>query len=154
MVQSMTKIKIYLDTSVFSAYYDDRTKMRQYQTREFWLKLKEYEKYISTIVIDELNAVFDETLRQDLISLTKDFIILQIDDKAELLSEKYLDKGIFPNKYKEDAMHLAIASVNGIEILVSWNFEHLVKRKTRIEANQANTLNGYKLIDIIAPPEL
>ncbi len=154
MVQFMTKTKIYLDTSVFSAYYDDRTKMRQDQTREFWLKFNEYEKHISTIVIDELNAVFDETLRKDLILLTKDFKTLQIDDKAESLSEKYLDRGIFPKKYKEDAMHLAIASVNGIEILVSWNFEHLVKRKTRIEANQANTLNGYKLIDIIAPPEL
>jgi predicted nucleic acid-binding protein len=150
----MAKLKVYLDTSVFSAYYDDRVKMRQDQTKEFWTKLNEYDKFASEVVIDELNAVSDDKLRENLILLTKDFEILQVNEECEALAEKYIKRGIFPEKYREDAIHLALASVSGIDILVSWNFEHLVKRKTRLEANEANSLNGYNSIDIIAPPEL
>jgi predicted nucleic acid-binding protein len=150
----MAKLKVYLDTSVFSAYYDDRAKMRHDQTKEFWAKLNEYDKFASEVVIDELNAVSDDKLRENLILLTKDFEILQVNEESEALAEKYTKRGIFPEKYREDAIHLALASVSGIDILVSWNFEHLVKRKTRLEANEANSLNGYKSIDIIAPPEL
>jgi predicted nucleic acid-binding protein len=150
----MGKLKIYLDTSVFSAYYDDRTKLRQEQTKRFWVKLKEYDKYISEIVLDELNAVSDDELRKKLIRLTKDFEITKVDAKSELLADQYIKKEIFPEKYRDDALHLAVASVNGVDILISCNFEHLVKRKTRLEANFANSLNGYKSIDILAPPEL
>ena len=150
----MGKLKIYLDTSVFSAYYDDRVEVRQEQTKRFWVKLVEYDKYISEIVMDELNAVTDNELREKLIELTKDFEIIKVDSESEALANQYIRKEIFPEKYRDDALHLAIASVNGIDILISWNFEHLVKRKTRLEANLANSLNGYKSIDIIVPPEL
>ena len=154
MVTLMAKLKLYLDTSVFSAYYDNRAKMRQEQTKEFWTKLTDYEKYASDLVVDELNAVTDEKLRDNLIKLTYDIIILKVDDESDNLAKKYIERGIFPERYRDDAIHLAIATVNGIDILVSWYFEHLVKRKTRLEANLANSLNGYKSIDIIAPPEL
>jgi len=150
----MSKLKVYLDTSVFSAYFDERVPMRQNQTKEFWDQLKEYERYASDLVLDELKAVTDKKLKNNMIRLTKEFRILKLNDQCITLAEIYIEKGIFPERYKDDAIHLAIASVNGIDILVSWNFEHLVKRKTRLEANLANSLNGYKSIDIIAPPEL
>ncbi|MHA2033548.1 MAG: type II toxin-antitoxin system VapC family toxin [Candidatus Kariarchaeaceae archaeon] len=150
----MAQLKVYLDTSVFSAYFDDRAPMRQRQTREFWDRLKEYERHASELVLDELNAVTDEKLRSNMIGLTKEFQILKLNDQCNTLAEKYIEKGIFPERYKDDALHLAIATINVIDILVSWNFEHLVKRKTRLEANLANSLNGYKTIDIVAPPEL
>jgi predicted nucleic acid-binding protein len=150
----MGKLKIYLDTSIFSAYYDDRVKIRQEQTKRFWVKLEDFDKYISEIVLDELGAVTDNDLRKKLIELTKDFEIIKIDVEAEAMADQYIKKEIFPEKYRDDALHLAIATVNNIDILISWNFEHLVKRKTRLEANLANSLNGYRSIDIIAPPEL
>ena len=150
----MGKLKIYLDTSVFSAYYDERVKIRSEQTKIFWQKLVEYEGYISQIVLDELGAVTDEELRRKLIDLTKEFQKLDIDSEVEALADQYIKRGIFPEKYRDDALHLAVATVNDVDILISWNFEHLVKRKTRLEANLANSLNGYKSIDIIVPPEL
>ncbi len=150
----MVKLKVYLDTSVFSAYFDSRSPMRQNQTKEFWGQLNKYERCASDLVLDELNAVTDDDLRNNMIKLTNDFQILKVNDQCITLAEKYIERGIFPERYRDDAIHLAIASINGIEILISWNFEHLVKRKTRLEANLANSLNGYKSIDIIAPPEL
>ena len=150
----MGKLKIYLDTSVFSAYYDERVKIRSEQTKIFWQKLVEYEGYISQIVLDELGAVTDDELRRKLMDLTKDFQKLNIDSEGEALADHYIKRGIFPEKYRDDALHLAVATVNDVDILISWNIEHLVKRKTRLEANLANSLNGYKSIDIIVPPEL
>ena len=114
----------------------------------------EYEGYISQIVLDELGAVTDDELRSKLMDLTKGFETLNIDSKAEALADQYIKRGIFPEKYRDDALHLAVATANDVDILISWNFEHLVKRKTRLEANLANSLNGYKSIDIIVPPEL
>lgn len=61
---------------------------------------------------------------------------------------------IFPAKYRDDALHLAIASVSGMDYLLSWNFEHLVKVKTKDMAKRVNTSKGYKNIEIISPLEL
>ena len=73
----MAQLKVYLDTSVFSAYFDDRAPMRQRQTREFWDRLKEYERYASELVLEELNAVTDEKLRSNMVGLTTEFQILK-----------------------------------------------------------------------------
>ena len=150
----MGKLKIYLDTSVFSAYFDERVKIRSEQTKIFWQKLVEYDGYISQIVLDELGAVTDDELGRKLMDLIKEFQKLDVDSEVEALADQYIKRGIFPEKYRDDALHLAVDTVNDMDILISWNFEHLVKRKTRLEANLANSLNGYKSIDIIVPPEL
>ena len=53
-----------------------------------------------------------------------------------------------------DANHVAVAVVNGIQYLASWNFRHLVKIATRRLVNLVNALVGYGQIEIVAPPEL
>ena len=60
----------------------------------------------------------------------------------------------FPDRYVADAQHVAIAVVNGVDYLCSWNFTHLVKVSTRREVNLVNSLMGYGQVEIIAPPEL
>lgn len=57
-------------------------------------------------------------------------------------------------KYRDDALHLAIASVENMDILVSWNFDHIVRLKTKHGVTGINTLLGHKVIDIISPSEL
>lgn len=54
----------------------------------------------------------------------------------------------------DDALHVAIASFNEINYLISWNFEHIVKVKTRKLVNFVNVINGYREIEIISPQEL
>ena len=53
----MKKLMIYLDTSVFSAYYDKRMKIRQSETKEFWGELEKYDKFISDLVLEELDSI-------------------------------------------------------------------------------------------------
>ena len=73
---------------------------------------------------------------------------------AQELSRKYIAQGIIPEKYEDDAFHIAIASVNDIDVILSWNFEHIVKLKTKRETVAINLLMGYKEIDIYSPLEV
>ncbi len=79
--------------------------------------------------------------------------VTQVTTEAESLASEYIRREIIPSAYFDDALHIAIAVTSNADILVSWNFEHIVKRKTRIEVNLVNSLLGYRNIDIIAPPE-
>jgi hypothetical protein len=80
--------------------------------------------------------------------------VLNLDEEATILAQEYIDREIFPEKYRSDANHVAVAVINGIGYLCSWNFTHLVKVNTRREVNLVNALKGYGQIEIIAPPEL
>ena len=150
----MSKEKLYFDTSVPSAYYDKRTKERMEFTKEFWVKVDGYELYISTLVIDELKQADPKSLKEKLLKLVDGCAILELDDEIWNLAEAYVKANILPQKYFNDALHIAVSVVNGIEFLVSWNFKHFVNVKTRHMVNVVNHKEGYGIIEIIAPPEL
>ena len=149
----MQKLKIYLDTSVISAYFDERVPIRLEETRRFWKNSSAHEFLISDIVIKEVMNTKKENIRQQMLDLVSNLQVTQITTETESLASEYVTRQIIPSTYFDDALHIAIAVINNADILVSWNFEHIVKRKTRIEVNLVNTLLGYKNIDIIAPPE-
>ncbi len=151
----MIKEKVYLDTTVPSAYYDDRAPDRKKNTREFWNKrLPEFETVISTIVLMEIRDTPDSEKRSNMEDLVGELEVLEFNEEADGLSQEYVRRGIFPEKYTSDSNHVATAVVNGIGYFASWNFSHLVKVSTRREVNLVNSLKGYRPIEIIAPPEL
>lgn len=137
-----------------SAYYDFKDRKRMLETRRFWKVLKYYDVYVSALTLAELRQAKDPSKREKLIDLVKNFKSLEIIPDAEGLADEYLREKIIPSRYRGDALHLAIASVNNIDYLVSWNFEHLVNIKTRRASERINRLKGYRVIEIIAPPEL
>jgi predicted nucleic acid-binding protein len=145
--------KIYLDTSVISALFDHRTPERMSMTKSAWEQFNNYETYISDRVLGELNRV-SEPLREKFLKVIEDFAVLSTSENAHSLAKTYIEQGIFPEKYYDDALHVAIASVNQIGILLSWNFTHLVKLKTRRMVALVNTLENYLPVEILSPPEL
>jgi len=149
----MRKNTIYLDTSVISALFDERTPERKALTREFWEKDHNYEKFLSEITVNEINAA-TESLRNKMNQEVENIPILPLTVEIELLANEYIKNEIFPEKYRNDALHISVATINEIEYLLSWNFRHLVKVKTRRLVNLINELKGYSSIEIIAPPEL
>ncbi len=151
----MKKETLYLDTSVPSAYYDERAKERQDSTIKFWKDaLPNFRVYISEVTVEELKETKDETLRRKFKSLIKGFKVLKTNKKIRDLANAYIGKGVFPEKYLDDALHVAVASFYEISYVVSWNFEHLVKVKTRKSVNLVNILEGYREIEIVSPQEL
>ena len=146
---------LYLDTSVVRAYYDARVKERRDTTIDFWGNVAfNYKVFISDITVSELENTREEALRIKFRELIKDLKVLRLNQKARDLANVYINRGVFPDKYLEDALHVAIATCHDISYVISWNFEHLVKVKTRKTVNLVNILEGYKEIEIISPPEL
>lgn len=150
------KKKLYLDTSVPGAYYDDRSPEQRDITRAFWQRLDKYDLYTSTLVKDEierLGEVYSREIHQLTMMLINHHTVLSITDKTEQLAEIYLRNRVVPASQISDALHLAIASTNRIDYLVSWNFRHLVRQSTRQGVKLINQGQGYPSFDIVAPSE-
>jgi len=147
-------VKVYLDTSVPSAYYDNRQPERQKMTKDFWPMLKDYEVSVSDVTIGELKRHKDERIKENMLNLIKDYDVLKSSPESEALAKAYVENGIIKERFKEDADHIAIATIAEVDYLISWNFGHLVNVKTRERVKALNILKGYKPIEIIALPEL
>lgn len=151
----MRKENLYLDTSVVSAYYDKRAKERREATIKFWKEiLPVYQVCVSEITVKEINATRDAALKKRLKRLIGKFKTLKVNAKIRQHAKIYVEEKIFPEKYIDDALHVAVVSFYEIPYLVSWNFEHLVKVKTRKLVNSVNILKGFKEIEVVSPQEL
>ena len=82
------------------------------------------------------------------------FPMLDVDDEAQLLAEKIILRKAIPAEYPEDALHIAIATVNGMEVILTWNFAHLNNPFTRKLVRQAVEGEGYECPEICSPEEL
>ena len=69
-------------------------------------------------------------------------------------SDLYVSEGVIPQKYRTDGLHIAVATVYGLDLLISMNFQHIVKHKTEKMTGAINTLNGYHAIEIVSPMEV
>ena len=80
--------------------------------------------------------------------------ILELTEEDKELADIYVEKGAIPKKYEEDALHIAIGVNNNMDYLLSWNFKHIVKLKTKNIIRFINTLAKIAQIEIITPVEL
>ncbi|MHB0981544.1 MAG: PIN domain-containing protein [Thermoleophilia bacterium] len=70
------------------------------------------------------------------------------------LRDAYLQAGIVTPRYSDDALHVALATVSGCTLIVSWNFQHIVHFQKIPLYNAMNTLQGYQQIAIFSPQEV
>jgi predicted nucleic acid-binding protein len=110
------KLRVYTDTSVFSAYHDDRAADRKSLTREFWQNLAAYECSTSELAVEELRQTADLQLRAQMESLLAGFQIIPVTDEMRTLAEKYLLAGAFTRTMYNDTVHVA-AGLPPIDIL-------------------------------------
>jgi len=80
--------------------------------------------------------------------------MLDLDDEARTLAEKIIGDNGIPTQYPEDALHIAVAAVNGMDVLVTWNFAHLNNPFTRIRVREIVENEGYVCPEICSPDEL
>ena len=77
--------------------------------------------------------------------------MVSLDEEGIALAQKYIDEKIIPIKYRDDAFHIALATLNACTALVSWNFQHIVKLKTILGVNVINRMLWYQEIEILTP---
>jgi len=119
------------------------------------IKDEKYEAYTSRYVIDELTNA-PEAKREKMLNLIleHDIPILEPNDEAVRIADLYISENIIPQKYRMDGLHIAIAPENDLNMIVSMNFQHIVKRKTKLQTGNINTLNGYHAVEIYSPMEV
>lgn len=147
-------MKIYLGTSVISALFDEKNPERKNVTEDFFREIHRYQVYISELTLLEIDRTPDLHLRAQMNECITKFNILSIDDSIKELVKQYIHFGAIQQANLEDAHHIAIASFNEMDFLLSWNFRHIVRRKTRDIVLMVNTLNNLKPIEISTPGEL
>ena len=153
----MKKIKYYLDTTIFNFVFAEGDTEKKDITVKLFKDLPSISNgiYISDEVIREISRA-PEPRKSQLVGQLEETnpLLLEVDIEAEELAVRYVKERIIPERYRSDAVHIAVAVVNGIEVIVSWNFEHIVKLKTRVMVNGINRLLGYHEIEICSPEEV
>ena len=148
--------KIYLETTVFNYFFDTQRDAHKDTVRLFRdIQAGKYDAYTSVYVVDELEKAPSEK-RDKMMGLMAKYGIsaLALNDEAELLANVYVEQGIIPLKYRTDGVHIAVAAVNDLDMIISMNFQHIVKRKTKIGTGNINALNGYRTVEICTPMEV
>ena len=147
-------MKMYLDTSVISALFDDRNPERQALTEEFFSRIDIYDVYISELTIAEIESTPDQSLKNKMKQVIKDFSVLGMNESVDELAKECVNYGAVPESYQEDAYHIAVAILNEMDYLISWNFRHIVRRITKDIVRMISTLRNLKQVEIATPGEL
>jgi len=151
------KRTIYIETSVVSYLVADmsdniRVSGHQLATHEFWKILPEYEVSISDTVVEETSKG-DEGKIQKRLRRIRDFRVLEIDEKTQALAIKLVGEKAIPEKCPEDALHIAVAAINEIEFIVTWNFKHINNPFMIRKISDVVTSAGYSMPVICSPEE-
>ena len=149
----MKKLRIYVDTSVIGGCLDD-----------------EFKEWSNGLLLDFKNGIFLPVLSvlteaeiadapkrvQAVFAQFRAYCqhLVPLEEESIELAHHYLDRGIITPKYLEDAQHIAIATVTGSDMVVSWNFRHIVHFDKIIRFNAVNMELGYKNIAIYSPREV
>ncbi|TAE38123.1 MAG: PIN domain protein [Sphingobacteriales bacterium] len=147
------KQRIYIDTSVVGGYFDDEFSA---DTIPFFSRVKNGE--ITIIVSDILEA---ELLR------APDFVRVLLTNMPEIqiekiklsreaieLADKYIEAKVVGKTSRADCQHIAIATLCNADVLISWNFKHIVNLDRIRGYNAINYQNGHKMIEIRTPKEI
>jgi predicted nucleic acid-binding protein len=156
------KPNIYLDTSVPNFLFAEDSPEKKEVTVDFFenfIQKGKYKAFISSLVITEIENTQDPLKRLQLLdSLSKypiEIISLDNFDEVEKLAQKYIDSGAIPVRKIMDALHVAVCTVYGINILVSWNFKHLANINHEYKIRSVNYQNNYfNELRIITPMEM
>ncbi len=146
-------MKVYVDTSVFGGCFDA-------EFEEWSNKLiEEFKLGLKILVISDLTLREIEEAPLNVKKIVgeipeehKEYVIL--DEESKLLANRYINEGVVSEEYLVDAQHIAIATVNKVDVLVSWNFRHIVNLTKIRLYNSVNLKYGYPILEIRSPREV
>ena len=149
----MKKQRIYIDTSVVGGFFD---RMFAEDTKLLFKRLenKEVIFVLSDLLREELKSA-PQRVRSLLDNYpVENFETLVLTDEARELADKYIVENVVGRTSLDDCRHIALATINKVDVLASWNFKHIVNL-TRIRGyNAVNLKNGYQTLEIRNPKDL
>jgi predicted nucleic acid-binding protein len=145
--------KIYIDTSIVGGYFDDEFSS---DTQALFKRLenKEIIFMISSVLQQELQKA-PNNVRELLDKYnTNCFEYIELTKEAIDLADKYIDERVVGKASVDDCRHIALATINRADVLVSWNFKHIVNLDRIKGYNGVNLKYGYSIVEIRTPKEL
>jgi predicted nucleic acid-binding protein len=149
----LKKDRIYIDTSIVGGYFDIEF---EFETKNLFKRLEN--KEIIFVVSDLMDIELErapENVKTLLFNYSKDcFERVSLTKEAQELGQMYVNEKVVGQTSIEDCYHIAMATINNVDVLASWNFKHIVNF-TRIKGyNSVNLKNGYNLLEIRNPKDL
>ena len=149
----MLRPRIYVDTSVIGGCFDNEFKEYSNQLFEEFIS-RDKRLVISDLVLFELEGA-PENVKEVLNKVTEDNIeYVFINEESVSLANAYLKEGVIAENSLSDARHIAIASMERVDVLVSWNFKHIVNLNRIHLINSVNLKLGYPILEIRSPMEV
>ncbi len=153
------KPKVYIETSIISylAAHPSRDLIiaaNQQLTHDWWdTKRPGFDLYISQLVTQEASAG-DQVAAQHRLERLAEIPLLALNDEALQLAERLLNEKTLPPESTEDALHIALATTNGMDYLLTWNFKHIANAVMRSRIEHICREAGYEPPTICTPQEL
>ena len=149
--------RLYVDTSVFGALFDEEDPERVRLTRSTLRRIKQapYEAFIGTPVLEEISIAplrLRVALERQLKSLSP--TLIEEGTASLRLAQAYMDARLVPPPQRNDARHIAIATAADLDAIVYWNIRDMVNIKKKKIVHSVNAKFGYRLIDIVSPLEV
>ena len=150
--------KVYLETTIPSyltawASRDLVKAAHQQITREWWQHRARFDLYISQLVLREASGGDAEAARLRLEAL-KGVTVLALSPAASALAQQLVQQGPLPGNAVADALHIAIAVVNGMDYLLTWNCAHIANAAIRHRIEATCRASGYEPPVLCTPEEL
>ncbi len=153
---AIEKLLLYLETTVFNYYFDaDREGHEDVVRLLEAIKAGEYEGYASWYVTDELQEA-PEPKRSAMLSLIDEYGITVLDSIPEVarLADIYIEANVMSELHRLDSLHVATAAVYQLDCVISYNFQHINREKTKILTTAINHTEGYNEVTICTAREV
>ena len=149
-------LRAYIETTIFNRFLEED---REYhvETQMIFERIlkKEIAAYSSTYVIEEIDKA-PEPKRTEMLQLFNKYniTVLEIDQRAYDLAETYIEMGIIPQKFRLDGIHIAMAAIYNMDCIVSLNFRHINKLKTKMATEIVHKMKELNNPQICTPMEV
>lgn len=147
------KQRIYIDTSVVGGYFDEEFKEA---TQGLFQRLENAE--IIFVISDLLDLELidaPQNVRELLLKYSADkFEKVKLTEEAIKLADIYITEKVVGKTSLEDCRHIALATINRVDVLASWNFKHIVNLEKIKGYNSVNLRLGYQMLEIRSPKDL
>jgi hypothetical protein len=153
MIGVKRTLRVYADTSVFGGCFDDEFRAESVGFFEE-VRAGRFVLVVSDVTLDEL-ALAPESVRRILADLPPSQIeVVNSSEESNALKQAYLDAGVVGPASRNDAAHIALATIFGADLVVSWNFKHIVHFEKIAGYEGVNSLRGYRSPKIYSPREV
>jgi hypothetical protein len=149
----MKKLRIYVDTSVIGGCFDPEFQVWS-ESLMHDFRQNRYVAVVSDVTDAEVSPApdFVKALYQELLGLPTE--IVKVDEEAVSLVQRYTERSVLGQRFINDMLHIALATIAEVDVLVSWNFKHIVRLDKIRLFNSVNMEQGYKPLTIYSPREV